>query len=450
MRATESATGVRSRSGAGVSTGPQSTMDSNADLRSWIQMARQQYERLPAAAEGVLKRVYPYVLPLTRFCIPISILRGPTRMDGHPGTVIVAGAEPWVDYLTDRFFEGPPKREPVGKVQISALPRALRELRGSADLTIARLDRISASLFFDEDYLRAPEWVGMSLVVPDDPAKLVKRSGSLKEDFRVVRRNRLTSDITRGEEDFLAFYHTMYVPLIRKRHGKQAVVRSVSSMRRWFRQGGLLRIWRNGQPIAGAIFLQRNQLFYFVTLGTANGQWEHVKAGAIAALYFFCIKLAREIGCKQIDFGGCRPSLTDGVLRYKRKWGVSLREKRDTYYDFLVHWNRLDGPVTSFLSRAPLIFRDRGGLSGLMAIDNEQSATGVQAQLVYRSMWIPGLDRLYIASKSGWQPNDGTPPQTHLIDVSACENSNPRTLLITRERPARANSQISFTEKSAI
>ena len=281
------------------------------------------YDRLTGAAEGVLKRVYPYALPLTNFYIPISILRGPTRMDGHPGTVIVAGTEPWADYFLDRFFEGMPEREPIGRVPIWALSRALKSLRGSADMTIARLDRISASLFFNDDYLRAPEWVGMSLVVPDDPTTLVKRSASLKEDLRVVRRNRLTSDITRGEEDFLSFYHTMYVPFIRKRHGNQAVLRGVSSMRRWFRQGGLIRVMREGQPIAGGIFLQRNQLLYFVTLGTANGQWEHVKAGAIAALYFCCIKLARELGCKQIDFGGCRPSLADGVLRYKRKWGAN-------------------------------------------------------------------------------------------------------------------------------
>ena len=96
--------------------------------------------------------------------------------------------------------------------------------------------------------------------------------------------------------------------------------------------------------------------------------------------------------------------------------GSELTEKRDTFFDFLVHWNRLDGPVTSFLSRVPVIFRDRGRVSALMAIDDEQAATGAHALEAYRSMWIPGLDRLYIV-KSGWHANHGTPPQTHLVDL---------------------------------
>jgi len=396
--------------------------------RWWIELAWRLYGCLPAAAGYVPKWCFPFVLPFTGFRIPIAMLRGPTRPDGHPGTLIVAGAEHGVGYMIRRFFKGEPERELVGRVPQWVLARTLKRLRTSADLTIARVDRLSARLLFNADYLAVPEWVGLSIVVPEDPAKLVQSSHSLKEDFRIVRRNELTPDITQAEADFEMFYHTMYVPFIRKRHGEQAVVRNIYWMRRIFDQGGLLWVRRSGQPIAGMIFQRRNQVLELAGLGTVNGEWAPVKAGAATALYFFSIKHAKELGCEIVDFGGCRPSLNDGLLRYKRKWGTQLIERCHTYYDLLVHWNHLNGPVTSFLSHTPLIFRDHGGLSAMNAIGHEEGATPTDAWKVYHSRWIPGLRRLYLVAASGWQPGRDRPPQTTLITLKDAGHDDPRAL----------------------
>jgi hypothetical protein len=269
----------------------------------------------------------------------------------------------------------------------------------------------------------------MSLAVPNDAKELRNRSSSLNEDLRIFRRSGFVADVSRAEKDFLTFYHTMYVPHLRMRYGPRAVIRGVALVRRWFQRGGLLRICRDGEFVGGGIFFPNKQVLHLVALGISDKERKHTKSGAIAAVYVHVIELAQELRCRWINFGGVRPSLTDGLLRYKRKWGMTTSEKWDTYYDFLVYWNRLDACIASFLSRTPLIFRHRGGLSALMAIDDHQPATREQVWTAYRSMWLPGLNRLYIASKGGWESINSLPPEIRLLDATTASSSTPAGLL---------------------
>lgn len=335
------------------------------------------------------------------------------------GRLLIAGDEHRIEYMIDRFFEGEPRRDRLSKVPLWDLRRTLKRLQTSADLTVACVDKLSARRFFGAHYLAVPEWTSLMLTVPEDPSTLDRSSRSLKEDLRVVRRNSLTPGFTDATSDFEVFYHTMYVPFMVKRHGKQAVVRDIHQLRRRFYRGCLLWVRQSGQPIAGALLQSHGQVLRLLVLGTANGEWAPVKAGAIAALYLFTINHAKEQGCKLVDLGGSRPSLNDGLLQYKRKWGVGLTENRDIYYDFLVRWNSLNRPIVSFLSNTPLIFRDGKEFSAIKVICQDHPATKSELESIHRSMWIPGLQRLYLISTSGWRSEISNPPQTRLLDLTS-------------------------------
>jgi hypothetical protein len=194
-----------------------------------------------------------------------------------------------------------------------------------------------------------------------------------------------------------------------------------------FRKGGLQWILRNGEPIAGRIFQRRDEVFKFVAQGMANGERSNVEAGATAALYFFGITYAKKTGCRLIDLGHCRPSLSDGVLRYKRKWGAGLNKNDIELCDFLVYWNGYSETISSFLSHTPLIFRDHDELSAIHVIDT----TGqTDVSKTSRSMWIPGLHRLYLVTASGEQTDQDMPDQTILIDLKDKKEFNPNSLHI--------------------
>lgn len=387
-------------------------------------MAWKAYEHLPTAAEVALKKCFPYLTPFASLRIPVSILRGTAGSGGNSGAVLVAGEGEGINYLIRRFFEGEYEKEVLGKVPLWNLSRTLKSLRSSTDLTIARVDKLSSGLLFGKDYLAAPEWVGSILKVPENLKELSKGNPSLKFDLKTVRLNGITTEISEKEEDCEEFCRTMYVPLIRKRYGEQAFVRNIYWVRRVFRRGGLIWARRHGEAVAGGVFQLRAKTLVFEILGTLGGEWEIVEEGSIAALYIFIINYAKKIGCKFIAFGGSRPSLTDGVLRYKRKWGVDVVEKKDVWYDFLVYWSEFNEKVASFLSQTPLIFRDQGGLSGIKVIDEGEPVTGREAEKIRRSLWTPGLKSLYLLSSQDWKETQSSNPKTVLVDMTGRNGSD--------------------------
>ena len=275
------------------------------------------------------------------------------------------------------------------------LPRILRRWQASADLTIARVDRLSARMIFGADYFSVPEWVGTRLSVPDDLNQLVKSGGSIRSDMALVRRHKFQPLMAHNREDFEMFYHSVYLPFTRNRHGDLTFVRNPQDLQRRLRRGGILWVHRDGQRVGGMLFEHRKpkQTLDLLALGTVNGDLELIKKGVIAALYYFVIQLAGQLGCTIVDFRGTRPSLSDGLLRYKRKWGVTLYDKSDSYHDFLIRWNSFHGAVEEFLSHTPLIFREKGGLSALHT-DGSQSR---------RALWTNGLQQIYLLSASGRQ-----------------------------------------------
>ncbi|HSE84317.1 MAG TPA: hypothetical protein VLB01_07195 [Thermodesulfobacteriota bacterium] len=375
-----------------------------------------------------LKWCIPYILPLKNLLIPLVILRGETRANRRPGALLFAGNEHRTKYISDRFFESKPDRENLCDVFLWNLAPTLKRLRSSADLTVVHIDRFSARVFFDADYLVVPEWVGSMLNVQGNPGNIASRNHTLKDALRIVRRNKLSHEISRAETDFEQFYHTMYVPFIRSRHGERAVVRDFYQMRRAFHQGGLIWVLRGKERISGQLFRRQNQVLQVLALGTAKGDLTPIKDGAGTALDLFTINHAKELGCKFIEFGGSRPCLTDGLLRYKRKWGMSLTEQHSFRYDFLIHWNKFDGMLTSFFANTPLIFRKKDGFAAICVISQDEAVDQIQAMKVQTSMWMAGLQELYLISTSGWQPGISSPPQTKLINLKNFNGLTPSTL----------------------
>lgn len=350
---------------------------------------------LPDRAQARLTRDGLFVLTcLGLRRLPVVLLRGPTNPSGQIGTLLVVGQDPWVGYLPSRFFLDEPQREGIGNVSAWKLPAVLHRLGASADLTIVRVDRLWAQKFPAKDYLAVPEWVGMRLAVPDDLDGLVRSNRSIREDMRLVRRHNLQPLVTEGEERFDEFYDFMYGPFSRARHGAMAVVKNRHDLRRRLKKGGILWVLQDNQPLAGMLFERKNTTLDLQAIGMATGELPLKKRGIMAALYYYSIVHARRLSCTEVDFRGARPSLHDGLLRYKRKWGNTLYDKTDTYYDLLVRWNGVNGVVKDFLSHTGLIFRDEGSLSAIHA-DESQSR---------QALWIEGLHRLYLLSEAGCQP----------------------------------------------
>jgi hypothetical protein len=326
--------------------------------------------------------------------------------------VVAAGCEKYIDYLPRRFLKHVENRERFGVFPLWEVPRVLEDLQTSVDVTVARLDRLSGRLLFRGDYLAVPDWINSWLQVPEDLTAWARASHlhpSLLRD--------MAPEVSHERQDLERFYHEMYVPYIRRRHGEWAYVRSFYQMRRCFDRGGILWLNYRGRRAAGGLFQVAGKILRLMASGTPGGKWPPVKHGTMDALKYFEVEYARKIGCTHIDAGGSRPSLHDGVLRYKRKWGMNLARKLDSHHDWFVHWNGLTTKVRSFLSRSSLIFRDGDGLSAVAAIDREDRAAEADARRAHHLLWTRGLRRLYLIAELGWQPCASIPPHTVLLDA---------------------------------
>jgi hypothetical protein len=323
--------------------------------------------------------------------VPVVLLRGTTQATGRPGTLLIAGDEPWIRYLPRRFFTGEPTRELLGRIRAPVLPEFLNRFRQFADLTIARVDRLSGRRMFTKEYLAVPEWVGTRLIVPENLDHHVRSGGSIRRDMTLVRRHGYQPVLSSGREDIGTFYDSFYMPFSHGRHGEMTIVRTAPDLRRRVRRGGILWVQRGGRRVAGILFEVKAHIVNLLALGTVDGDLELVKEGAIAALYYFIIDLAKTRGCRIVDLRGSRPTLSDGLLRYKSKWGAFLYDKTDSYHDLFVRWSRSSEIVKAFLSQTPLIFRDEGGLSALVgdAPSNPQT------------LWVNGLRRWYCLTEDG-------------------------------------------------
>lgn len=167
------------------------------------------YVRAPRGADALVHVTRRYVLPALRQRIPVRRLRG-RAADGSPGSMLVAGSGPNLDYLTRRFFEGAPDVDALGWTSPLTLARRLDRLEDGDDLILARIARPLAALL-DDRYIRAPDLIDLWLEVADPDEVMRRISIERRRKLRMLRRTALTWSISHRPADFELFYSDYYV-----------------------------------------------------------------------------------------------------------------------------------------------------------------------------------------------------------------------------------------------
>jgi hypothetical protein len=324
--------------------------------------------------------------------LPVSLLDGRTRVNDHPVRMLVAGDERHLRFLLESLFARPPGHRRLGALPVWRL-NDLVEAHGTVvDLALIRCDRWSARRWLrDSRFLAVPEWIGTRIPVPADLDPLLRSGGSIKRDMSLVRRYGFEPSLQSDREAFRFFYHRVYRPYAQARYGDDLYVRTESDLSRRLRRGGILWIRERDRRVAGALYERNGDELVLLALGTLDGDFSLVQRGAIAAIYLFTLQRAQAMGCAAIDLRGCRPSLLDGVLTYKQKWGATICEKPETYYDLLLRWERPTPAVVEFFARNPLIFRHDDGFSALTGAPTERA----------QSLRMSGIESIYCLTDSG-------------------------------------------------
>lgn len=329
--------------------------------------------------------------------IPVYRVEGTLPASGAAAALLLAGHRPGAEYLPARFFDGEPSYRRLGSAPVWKLASLLERHGPGTELVIVRLDQGSASRWDAEkalpehDSVRVPEWIGTRIPVPQDLEPLLRGGGSIRRDMTLVRRHGYEPATSVEAHDLHTFYSDFYRAFTHERHGETGYLRTETDLRRRLPRSEMLFVERQGERVAAGFYERVDDDLLLLALGTLDGDLALVKDGALAALYYFVLRRAQELGCSGVDLRGCRPVLNDGLLQFKKKWGAELCEKAETYYDLFVHWPEGGPVVFDFLSRCPLIVRDGEGFAAL---------TG-DASISSEKVWVRGLERLDLLNDDG-------------------------------------------------
>jgi hypothetical protein len=186
----------------------------------------------------------------------------------------------------------------------------------------------------------------------------------------------------------------MYKPFAVKRYGNKADVENYYDLNMSFKKGELLLVKMGGVPIAGTLIkYEKNQAFLCV-LGVKDGDSSYLKFGTTAALYYYSIKYLRGKGFKRVDIGSTRPFLMDGVLRYKKKWGLKII--RTSGPGFLMKPLSETAVVRGFLLNNPFVFKDSNHIYGAVFLPSEQIDGQKSIEKKFHSYYIDGMSKLII------------------------------------------------------
>jgi hypothetical protein len=290
---------------------------------------------------------------------PVSLwrLEGKGRDHGQ-ASMVYGGPEPKADFLVQRFFPDSFETTSLGLVPIRALRARLAHEARACPLVAARIDRALVSFCSDESTYRIPEWLNSSFPIPSDLAELARKSNSLRQDLRIVRKHQFSASESHDPQDLSRFYEEMYCAHAKERHGVNSQLRSFASVQYALQEG---------RRVAGMVLRIDKELGYFVAIGTLQGDEKLLKMGALSAAYQLGIDYLRSRGCTRVDLGGTRPCLSNGLLWYKAKWGAVLSAKPISPFDYVVKWDPHAPSVLEMLQAGPLVTREKRRLVALIA-----------------------------------------------------------------------------------
>lgn len=312
-------------------------------------------------------------------------LSGPTH-GGRPLACVLAMDDTSARWWRRTLFAAEPSEEPMGALDALRVPRAADALLADADLVLARLPWPLGRTLRRETVVpsHVPLWLATDR--PFDAIVHGDRRGraSRKDDVRRVRRLGATRTVTTDPDAHAWFVRRLYGPYTRQRFGELCTPISEDAFRHARRQGALLllSVPGGGEPFAGAL-LERWALGLRILAFGARTDGAVPAGLALAACYVHAIAFAVERGFPRLSLGNVRPVLSDGVFRYKRKWGAVVG--RPTTWDAYLLRRRDGEAVRAALAAAPLVVR-RGHTLAVLA-----GAEGGDAAAQRAALAIPGV-----------------------------------------------------------
>jgi len=318
------------------------------------------------------------------------IIEGTEVASGEHLNVIYLGEEVQKNYITDLIFNGNCKEKYIEKKSLWPLFHLIKNL-SQCSLMIIEGNYHDYKSDTEKGEFFIPLWLHSNVDIP-----LVASNKSAKEDLRRIKKNQLEYVVTREPNQFHDFFYNMYLPYVKNRHQDRTLLMGYDIMMQRAKDETceLLLVKKDSESIAGTLIVFKEKLPKLWSIGVKDGNLSYLKTGVVAATYYFSSLYLVGRGYEKMNTGSLRAFLKDGVLQYKKKWGVRV-SSHDTKGFLLKPLSRSEG-LKGFFSRNPFVFVNEGKLSSAVFIENEKMGTDESYKKFHKNYYLAGLDEMIV------------------------------------------------------
>ena len=358
--------------------------------------------RLPPSLRVYLKTILRTLKDIYRWlAIVFKDFRMSVRqIQSHGVKIVFIGQEPVIPFLVYNLLGSPLDTVYVKDISIWSLRNEVNRLSLKADMLI-----VSANPIFLFFLKRKRSFVIPNVV--EQRRTVLKHSsdsweqifadldGAFNKQAKKKLRNKIVKngfyyEINHDISLFPFFYNDCYLPTAKTRH-RVKMIKSYSEVMGKFMEGEFLLVKRNKDILAIGVNQKIDSIYRNMFLGIANGEISLFREGIAEILYLFSYCEAVKKGCRELDFGGSRPFLNDGVLQYKKKWGARVEKYKSVTRSsrLIICNNRIE--TQQLLMKNPFIHIRNGNLHGIVFFDEKIQMSDKELYELFNKSYHPGL-----------------------------------------------------------
>lgn len=285
-------------------------------------------------------------------------IHGAEKIGGTKLILIYIGNGRSLAYLKQLLFRDIYQCSVLRDVSLIRLFFRFRIKLPKSDLRVAEFTPLVMRLLRYKSRFETPNWIEQELNIEGHWDGVLKRfrKNNRTTILRKIKKHQFTYDIVNDRDNIEYFCDNMLFPRVTQRFQDAVEIMDRDYIIDVAKNGGLLRILRNGEFIAGGVIsYEPDSVDAHWISGALNQQKGNIISDAYRAIYYFLIKHAYDRGYKFIKLGTTRPFLNDGVYRFKRMWGATIIKSRTADTTISFDFNFKSESIQTWLKSSPFL-----------------------------------------------------------------------------------------------
>jgi len=334
--------------------------------------------------------------------VTVLVGKGAEISSGFPTTSLILADKALAWYLARLIYGSSAELRAPGKTALHpVMLRSTFRSHAEADISFTEGPR---SLMDNSEFAESfslPRIANFTLDLTEPISKIKNR---MSKGRRWAYRRFLSSKdsvyvISHERSDLKYFYQRMYIPHLRRRHGKTAYLTPFSRIEASFNRGGLIVIKKGSRRVAGMIFESDGHSAFTPYLAVLEGDETLLREGIAEALVFSFMDWSKKCGLRRWNYGGVKPFTKDGLFQFKNKTGMTLEAPRDRL--ILIRPARFTPGVLGFFACNPFVFLHDEAVKVLVVV-TEGDMDVPRAEKLLKTHRVSGVDGIVVVSTNGF------------------------------------------------